>query len=185
MTTETSTEIFKLLQAAAVEHDVLEHPPVAGCEDSLALRQAAGWTGASSKCILFHAKGVFHLVATTSERSINARRFKKQFKTKNIRFATPEEVLEQTGCTVGSVPPFVPGAHAVRCYVDGDILAQRYFMFNPADPTRSVRIQSRDLPRLLQAAGVHAVWFTDNGEGSFDFSEEAPSPERGPEDQAG
>jgi hypothetical protein len=176
MTNKMSTTICNLLQAAAVEHELLEHPPVSGCEDSLALRQAAGWTGASSKCILFHAKGVFHLVATTSKRAINARHFKKQFKTKNIRFATPEEVLEQTGCAIGSVPPFVPGMDAVRCHVDKEILAHQYFMFNPAEPTRSVRIFSRDLPRLLEAAKIHPVWFEDNEEGRLDFSEEPPSP---------
>jgi Ala-tRNA(Pro) deacylase len=165
------SRILALLEETGVEYESLDHPPVSSCDDSLARRQAAGWTGASSKCILFHAKGVFHLVVTTADRAINARHFKKQFGTKNIRFAKPEEVLEHAGCAIGSLPPVLPGVPDVTSFVDRAILVQEHFMFNPADPERSLRILSRDLPRLLKASGSRVVWFADNAEGRLDFFE--------------
>ena len=82
--------VIALLEAQGAEYERISHGVVKGCEDSLACRREAGWTGASSKCILFHAKGNFHLVVTTAEEKINGRKFKKQFGTKNIRFASPD-----------------------------------------------------------------------------------------------
>ena len=48
-----SSRILDLLEETGVGYESLDHPPVSGCDDSLARRQAAGWAGASSKCILF------------------------------------------------------------------------------------------------------------------------------------
>lgn len=154
--------IERVLEGVAAER--LKHPPVAGCDDSLAHRTATGWTGASSKCILFHAKGKFYLVVTTAEREIKARRFKKPFGTKDIRFATPEEVTAQTGCTVGSLPPFgVP--EAIPIFVDGRIFDAANFMFNPADPELSVKIATADLRRVLKSLPNPVTVFSPQPDG--------------------
>ena len=132
--------IITLLDKAHVPFESIEHDPVESCEDSLAHRNAAGWSGASSKCILFHAKERFYLVVTTADRMIKARNFKKPFGTKNIRFATPEEALEQTGCRIGSMPPFGFENAELPIFVDRAIFNHIEFMFNPADPTKSFKI---------------------------------------------
>ncbi|MFQ5508937.1 MAG: aminoacyl-tRNA deacylase [Leptospirillia bacterium] len=141
--------IIAHLEGLGIPFERLAHPAVTGCDDSLAHRTAAGWRGASSKCILFHAKGNFYLVVTTADREIKARLFKKPFGTKNIRFSTPEEVMEKTGCTVGSMPPFGFENPAVPIFLDGRILSAGHFMFNPAEPTESLRITTRDLIPVL------------------------------------
>jgi len=162
--------IINLLETTGAQYERITHEAVAHCEDSLAHRTAAGWSGASSKCILFHAKGVFHLVVTTAGEKINGRKFKKQFGTKNIRFAGPDEVARHTGCAIGSMPPFGITGHEVTICVDARILAAEFFMFNPAVPTKSLRIQTADMPRLYAAVPNPVKWFRPDEDDRFEFA---------------
>ena len=128
-----------------ISYDEIEHAPVGSCEESLAFRGQAGWSGASSKCILLKAKGKYYLLVTTAEKEIKARLFKKEFGTKDIRFANRDELMEVTGCDPGSVPPFGHRDPSLPFYVDENILREEHFMFNPAIPTKSFRIRTGDL----------------------------------------
>lgn len=162
--------IINTLETVGAPYERITHEAVRHCEDSLAHRTEAGWVGASSKCILFHAKGAFHLVVTTADEKINGRKFKKQFGTKNIRFASPEEVAEHTGCTIGSMPPFGITGHDVPVYVDARILDAEHFMFNPAVPFESLRIHTADMPKIYAATPNPVKWFRPGEEGKFEFA---------------
>jgi prolyl-tRNA editing enzyme YbaK/EbsC (Cys-tRNA(Pro) deacylase) len=162
--------IIDILETSGAQYERITHEAVTHCEDSLAHRTAAGWSGASSKCILFHAKGVFHLVVTTAGEKINGRKFKRQFGTKNIRFASPEEVSGHTGCAIGSMPPLGITSPEVPIYVDARILDAEHFMFNPAVPTKSLRIQTADMPKLYAAVPNPVKWFRPGEDGRFEFA---------------
>lgn len=162
--------ILERLNAAGVPFETISHPPVASCDDSARHRAAAGWEGVGSKCILFHAKGRFHLVVTTADREIKARRFKKPFGTKDIRFATPEEVRRETGCAVGSVPPFGHDGEGLSVFVDGTIFAAGHFLFNPAVPTESLRIPAEGLRRVYAGGPDTVTVFVTDPEGNLEFT---------------
>ena len=140
--------IRDLLERMGIPYDEIEHPPVGSCEESLGFRGQAGWEGASSKCILLKAKGRYYLLVTTAEKEIKARLFKKEFGTKDIRFANREELLEVSGCGPGSVPSFGHREPTLPFYVDENILRAGHFMFNPAIPTKSFRIGAGGLQRV-------------------------------------
>lgn len=99
--------IIRTLIHLNTSFEEMEHPAVTSCEDSTKYRSLAGWKGVGSKNILFHAKGRFYLVVTTADKRIKAQLLKKEFGTKNIRFATKEEVAKVTRCEIGALPPFV------------------------------------------------------------------------------
>jgi hypothetical protein len=98
--------VISILQKFHISYVEIEHPPVFTCVDSAIYRQQYGWTGLGSKNILFHAKGHFYLVVTSADKEIKARMFKKEFGSKNTRFATIEEVMQVTGCAIGAMPSF-------------------------------------------------------------------------------
>jgi len=152
MSQDIHQAIRDLLDRMSIPHDEIDHPPVGSCEESLAFRGQAGWSGASSKCILLKARGRYYLLVTTAEKEIRARLFKKEFGTKDIRFASRDELMEVTGCDPGSVPPFGHRDPALPIYVDEEILRAGHFMFNPAVPTKSFRIATGDLRRIYAAA---------------------------------
>ena len=140
--------IKDLLQRMGIPCDEIEHEEVGSCEESLAFRGQAGWSGASSKCILLKAKGKYYLLVTTAEKEIKARLFKKEFGTKDIRFANREELLEGTGCDPGSGPPVGHREPSLAFYVDENIFRAEHFMFNPAISTKSFRVRTDDLQKI-------------------------------------
>ncbi len=152
---EMSQDIYQaikeLLDRLGISFAEIEHAPVGSCEESLAFRGQAGWSGASSKCIFLKAKGKYYLLVTTAEKEIKARLFKKEFGTKDIRFANREELLEVTGCDPGSVPPFGHRDPTLPYYVDESIFRAEHFMFNPAVAEKSFRIRTEDLQRIYAA----------------------------------
>lgn len=146
--------ITETLMDVGVAYEEIDHPPVKTTDDSAKYRGEAGWTkGLGSKNIVFHAKGEFYVVVTTAGTEIKARLFKKEFGTKDIRFATAEELSDQTGCLSGAVPPFGYSRPDIPIYVDRAIFDAEYFMFNPGIHTKSIRIEPKDLMAVYRKVG--------------------------------
>jgi len=169
--------ILKILEGMGIPYEEMEHPPVKTCEDSLKYRSEYGWNGIGSKNILFHAKGKFYLVVTTAEKEIKARRFKREFGTKNIRFASPEEVKGITDCEIGALPPFGYLNKQLPIYVDEEIFEHEYFMFNPAIHTKSIRIKTEDLRKIYESVDQPVKFFLiQEGKTEFRAARSSPQP---------
>ncbi len=162
--------ILRILKTQNIHFEEIEHPPVLTCDESARYRKEHGWEGVGSKNIILHAKGRFYLIVTVAEKEIKARRFKKEFGTKNIRFATPEEVERITGCKIGAIPPFGYLNPEIPIYVDEEIFQHEYFMFNPAVHTKSIRIKTEDLKKIYKAVEQPVKFFSIK-EGKIYFSD--------------
>ena len=142
-------QIISTLEKLNIPYEEIEHTAVVTTEDSKKQRAEKGWTkGVGSKNILFHAKEKFYLVVTTAEKQIKARKFKKEFGTKNIRFADSDEIDRVTECESGAIPPFGYMNKELPIYVDEEIFRYEYFMFNPAMHTKSIRVKPEDLKEI-------------------------------------
>gem|GEM_PF-1980234 len=86
--------ILERLQQLHISFEEISHEPTTSCEHSAVLRKKAGWNAGGSKNIVFHAKGKLYLVTTLGTKDIKARKFKKPFGTKDIRFASQEEITK-------------------------------------------------------------------------------------------
>ena len=75
--------------------------------------------------------------------------------------------MEVTGCDPGSVPPFGHRDPALPFYVDEGILEAEFFMFNPAVPTKSLRIATSDLRRIVAAVPNPVSVFGEDESGRF------------------
>jgi len=169
----TNEDIYKniisILDSLNIEYKEIEHPEVKTCEDSAKYRAQKGLSGIGSKNILFHAKGKFYLVVTMATTEIKARKFKKQFGTKNIRFANEAELKEVTACKSGSLPPFGYLNTQLPIYVDKEIFEHKNFMFNPAIPTKTISIDTKDLLRVYENIKQPVILFSKKEEKQFQF----------------
>ncbi|MFA6601846.1 MAG: YbaK/EbsC family protein [Candidatus Paceibacterota bacterium] len=68
---------------------------------------------------------------------------------KDIRMATPEEVLLITGCEVGSVPPFGHKT-AIPIFVDRGVFENKESAFNVGLRTHSVKIATEEMRTLFK-----------------------------------
>ncbi|MDD3145093.1 MAG: YbaK/EbsC family protein [Candidatus Gracilibacteria bacterium] len=143
--------IKKILKEKDISFDEIEHGESQSCEDSKRFRSEACLDGIGSKNIVFHAKGEYYLVTTIGDKEIKARRFKKEFGTKDIRFAYQDEITNLLGATIGSIPPFGFQNKTIKIFVDKVIFDSEYFMFNPGISTKTIRVKTSDLLEIYKS----------------------------------
>ncbi len=140
--------IIDILKNNNIEYQEIDHEVSESCEDSKNLRAEAGLEWLGSKNIVFHCKWNFYIVVTHADKRINAKRFKKEFWSKDIRFANQDEITAQIDGTIWCIPSFGYKNIMIPLYIDSEIFEHEYFMFNPDDPTKTIRIRSWDLNHI-------------------------------------
>lgn len=133
------------------EYQELSHIETISCENSAKVRKEAWLIWIWSKNLLFHCKWKFYLVTTIWTKDIEARNFKKEFWSKDIRFATKEELFDLLEANIWSVPPFWFSSSNLPIYIDQEIFEHEYFIFNPSVPTRSIQIKTSDLKQIYDS----------------------------------
>ena len=87
---------------------------------------------------------LFTLAVMSASKKFSWKLVKKVLKIKNMRFATPEEVFEITGCRPGAVPPF-GSVFGVQTIVDESLKLQGDTInFNCGLRTHSMRLKVND-----------------------------------------
>lgn len=142
--------IIKILKDLNINFDEINHEASTSCEHSKELRKIAWLEWVWSKNIIFHAKWNFYLVTTLWDKDIKARRFKHEFKTKDIRFANQDEITNLWLWVIWSISPFWFENQDIPIYIDNEIFKNEHFMFNPADPCKSIRVKTIDLWKIYK-----------------------------------
>lgn len=156
--------IIEKLKKLNIDFKELDHEESKSCDDSKNFREQAWFDWIWSKNIVFHAKWKFYLVTTIWDKDLKARKFKKEFWTKDIRFATADEISREINWVIWSIPPFGFENGEIPIFVDKEIFEHEYFMFNPAVPTKTIRIKTSDLKEIYKTL--------ENKIKLFDFSQE-------------
>jgi Ala-tRNA(Pro) deacylase len=98
------TRVCGLLDGKKLPYDVLRHAPVFTSEEAAAVRGTSLASGA--KALVCKIDDRFVLIVLPANRKLASKSARKSLGAKSIRFASKEEVLELTGLTPGSIPPF-------------------------------------------------------------------------------
>lgn len=79
------------------------------------------------------------------DRRIDLNTVKKDIlKAKNVSLAPPEEILEKTGCTIGSVPPYGP-LFDIPVYFDEHLKeTQEEIVFSAGTHNDSIKMKTED-----------------------------------------
>ena len=138
-----------MLHEAGIQFREIEHPPTHTSEESA---QARGEElGVGAKALLLRTDGTFRLFVLPADRRLDSAAVKREFGVKQIRFATPEELLAETGLVPGSVPPFGRPILPFELFADASI-GIRYdrVAFNAGSLTWSIIISAADWEKLAQ-----------------------------------
>ncbi len=144
-------KIKQTLKEKDIYFDEIKHEVSETCDDSKKFRIEAWLDWVWSKNIVFHAKWEFYLVTTIWDKEIKARKFKKEFCTKDIRFAYGEEIKSLLWATIWSIPPFGFWNENIKIFIDKEIFFHDYFMFNPWIPTKTIRVKTSDLLQIYKS----------------------------------
>ncbi len=151
--------IKKILVTLDISYQEINHEASTSCEHSKELREKQWLEWVGSKNIVFHAKGKYYLVTTLGDKDIKARNFKSQFGTKDIRFATGEEITKEIWWTIGCIPPFWFTNEEIPLFVDKEIFDFKYFIFNPWNAQKSIQIETIKLRKIYENLKNPTIFF--------------------------
>ncbi len=149
MNQQVLADIRRMLHEAGIQFREIEHPPTRTSEESA---QARGEElGVGAKALLLRTDGTFRLFVLPADRRLDSAEVKREFGVKQIRFATPEELLAETGLVPGSVPPFGKPILPFELFADTSI-GIRYdrVAFNAGSLTWSIIMSAADWEKLAR-----------------------------------
>ena len=139
--TQRGGEVHRRLLAALTEGGVTfgltHHEPVYTSAEAAAVRGTPMCSGA--KALIMKGAKEFLLVVLPADRALDSHSLRKHLGVKRLRFATREEVLELTGLTPGSIPPF-GSLFGLPTICDERLGDNERINFNAASHTDSVQL---------------------------------------------
>lgn len=146
--TAVTDRLERWLRESRVPFTLLAHAPVRTSEEAARVRGTRLEEGAKALVVRADDRYV-HLVLPANLRTDNAA-LRAVLGTRKIRFATPEELLEVTGCEPGAVPPF-GNLFDLPVLVDEKLCENDEVSFNAGSTSVSIRMAREDFVRLSGA----------------------------------
>lgn len=147
---EEVERIRKIFSSPHLNPLYLEHAPVITSQDAAQTRGFSLKQGV--KAILFtNGEDSWVIVDVPADQKVDQKKvaLTLNWSKGKIRMATPEEVLEKTGCEIGAVPPF---GHKTKIplLVDQHVYENKESVFNIGLRTQSVKINTEELRNVLK-----------------------------------
>ncbi len=139
--------IMKELQQLGLAHEQYTHEPVHTSQEAAEVRGTKLSEGA--KAIVLFADGKPLMVAVPGDRKVDFKSFKALYKVRDLRMASPEEVLSITSVPIGAVPPF-GHIFGIPLYADVAIRQNQSVSFNAGLHTKSVRMIETDYEKIAK-----------------------------------
>ncbi len=146
---QETTALLELFKSKGVEYILFEHQPVYTSEEASKVRNVELKTGVKAMLVRSKDGGNYLLADIAADRRIDFPKLESLAKTKHFRFATRDEVLAATRCEPGSVHP-LGRLFGIETFLDNSVLENEYVNFNIGMLTKSVKIRSEDLLRVLE-----------------------------------
>jgi len=140
--------LLELFGKNKVEYSLYEHSPVYTSEEASRVRGVELRTGVKAMLVRGKDGGKFLLADVSADRKLDFKKLEDLANEKHFRFATREEVLSATRCEPGSVHP-MGHLFGIETLLDNSVLQNEFVNFNIGVLTKSVKISSRDLLRVM------------------------------------
>ena len=140
-------KIEQLLNQHHCIYEVKHHPPTRTSEESAKYRNEPLKIGA--KAIVLKADNHFIMAVLPANRHLNSNLLKKYLRSKNLRFATGEELFQLTSLVPGAVPPF-GSLFNLRMIVDEALFSEEFMAFNAGSLEQSIKMKTQDYAQIIQ-----------------------------------
>jgi prolyl-tRNA editing enzyme YbaK/EbsC (Cys-tRNA(Pro) deacylase) len=138
-----------LLSGSGVAFDVLRHAPVYTSAEAAAVRGTPLASGA--KALVCKCGDEFQLLVLPADRKLSSKLARAALGAKNLRFASPQEVLTLTGLTPGAIPPFGQ-LFGLPTWCDRALAENERINFNAGDHAISISMRFDDFVRVERPA---------------------------------
>ena len=159
MATNHKQQILDLLSRNGIEYSALQHAETPTSEDSARVRGEPLSIGGKALVLKFREasenEAEFAIFVMSASRKLHTKSIKNEFGSKNVRFATKEELAELTnGLVPGSVPPLGRPIIDLDLFVDTSITENEKIGFNCGSLTDSIFMSRADYIELVAPTKV-------------------------------
>ncbi len=149
----TTHTIVNLLEQNGLWFESFEHEPVTTSEEAAKVREGKYSLSQGAKALILRVKESsgkrFVMVVLPGDQKFSGNRLKKILNSKDIRFATVEEINKLTnGIVVGGVPPF-GNLFELEVIADIGLFKNDKIVFNAGDRRFSVAMKATDYKKLV------------------------------------
>ena len=106
----------------------------------------------------------YYLITVKGEKRVNLKAFRKAQGTRNLSFASAEDLMERLGLIPGAVTPLGvlnDETRSVKAFLDQDFLQEPGLVgVHPNENTATVWLKAEDLIRIIREHGNEVVTFT-------------------------
>ena len=141
-------KIISFLKSKNAKFELIEHEPVFTSEQAAKVRGARLCEGVKA-IVLKSSSAKFVLACVPGDKKIDFKKLAQICGEKKFSLASPNEVLEQTGCEIGSVSP-LGMIYPLETFFDKRIIENEIVEFNVGLHTRSVRMSPKELVKALE-----------------------------------
>jgi Cys-tRNA(Pro) deacylase len=142
-------KIKQILTSNQIEFEETEHEAVYTSHKAAQVIGLEAEEAGVKSLILKTKEGAFILVLNPGNKKVDTKKISQMEDTKSIYFASPEEVIKVTGIPIGSIPPFGHKTK-LKTYLNEELLDCEYLYFNPGSHTKTIKMPSKDLLRVLE-----------------------------------
>ena len=151
-------EIYTYLQNKGYWHEITEHPAVYNMAEVAELEMPYPESDAKNLFVRDDKRRNYYLITVMAHKKVNLKDFKKNYGTRSLTFASPEELMDIMGLIPGAVTPLGvlnDTEHKVKVYLDKDFLNEpKRIGVHPNDNTATVWLHTEDLMEIIQSHGT-------------------------------
>jgi Ala-tRNA(Pro) deacylase len=140
-------QIVAILKNAHIPFEVYEHEPVTTSEEAAKVRNTDPHMGA--KALVMYADDKPVMVVIAGDNKVDMKAFKQLFHVRDLRMATPEEVLTVTSVPIGAVPPF-GHIFGIPIYMEEGLKVNNQVAFNAGLHHKSIVMKEDDYEKIAK-----------------------------------
>lgn len=157
-------QIYDYLQENSIWHEITEHKVVYNMAELAEVPCPYPEADAKNLFVRDDKKQNYYLITVKGEKRVNLKAFRKAQGTRNLSFASAEDLMERLGLIPGAVTPLGvlnDETRSVKVFLDQDFLQEPGLVgVHPNENTATVWLKAEDLIRIIREHGNEVVTFT-------------------------
>ena len=156
-------QIYDYLQENSIWHEITEHKAVYNMAELAEVPCPYPEADAKNLFVRDDKKQNYYLITVKGEKRVNLKAFRKAQRTRNLSFASAEDLLERLALIPGAVTPLGvlnDETRSVQVFLDQDFLQEPGLVgVHPNENTATVWLKTQDLIRIIREHGNEVVTF--------------------------
>lgn len=156
-------QIYDYLQENSIWHEITQHKAVYNMAELAEVPCPYPEADAKNLFVRDDKKQNYYLITVKGEKRVNLKAFRKAQRTRNLSFASAEDLLERLALIPGAVTPLGvlnDETRSVQVFLDQDFLQEPGLVgVHPNENTATVWLKTEDLIRIIREHGNEVVTF--------------------------